>query len=166
MAWHRLEPADASIFESAPQLLRFRIELPVPPARVWESLASDESLAAWPMGPGLHLTLRWTTPRPFGVGTTRELTFPYGALTFRERFFRWHEGEGYSFYAEQIDRPGLRRFAEDYVLQQTGSGTLLLWTVAIEPTPQGARVLGPAAPLIRLAFSRTAAAGKKYFAHG
>ena len=71
---------------------------------MWESLASDESLAAWPMGPGLHLTLRSASPRPFGVGTTRELTFPYGALTFPERFSRWDEGEGYSSTARALRR--------------------------------------------------------------
>ena len=164
MAWHPLEPADASIFSTAPQLFRFPIELPVPPARVWWSLASDESLAAWPLGPGLSLDVRWTSPRPFGVGTTRQVRLPLGAVTFWERFFRWDDGVGYSFYVERVDRPGLRRFAEDYALQAHGSGTLLTWTVALVPSPQGARLLGPAAPLTRLVFGRTAAAARAYFA--
>jgi len=76
MAWHCLEPADASVFDSATHLFRFPIKLPVPPARVWESLASDRSLAAWPLGRGLYLDLHWTSPRPFGTGTTRQVTLP------------------------------------------------------------------------------------------
>jgi len=40
----------------------------------------------------------------------------------RESFFRWDEGKGYSFYAEAVNRPGLRRFAEDYLLQTTAAG--------------------------------------------
>ena len=160
MAWHPLEPVDASFFDSAPQRHRFDVELPVPPERVWESLASDESLGAWPMGPGLDLGVRWTTPRPFGVGTAREVRLPFGVLTLRERFFRWDEGEGYSFYAEQVNRPGFRRFAEDYVLEPEGTGTRFTWTVAIEPS---ARALGLAAPVNRVAFGRTAAAAKTYF---
>ena len=47
-----------------------------PPEQVWESLASDESIAAWPMGPGIRIGLRWTSPRPFGIGTTREVRLP------------------------------------------------------------------------------------------
>jgi len=123
MAWHCLEPADASVFDSATHLFRFPIKLPVPPTRVWESLASDRSLAAWPLGRGLYLDLHWTSPRPFGTGTTRQVTLPLRLCTLRESFFRWDEGKGYSFYAEAVNRPGLRRFAEDYVLQTTAAGS-------------------------------------------
>lgn len=164
MSWHRLEPADASFFESAPQLHRFSVHLDVPPERVWESLASDESLGAWPMGPGINITLRWTSPRPFGIGTTREVVLPLGTLTIRERFFRWDEGKGYSFYGEQINRPGFRRFAEDYVVESNGTASVFTWTIAIEPTPRLAPVMRVTTPINRLAFGRTAAAAKKYFA--
>lgn len=163
MSWHRLEPADASVFQAAPQLYRFPVVLGAPPARVWESLTSDASLAAWPMGPGLSFRVRWTAPRPFGAGTTREVVLPLGLLTLQERFFRWDEGAGYSFFAEQADRPGLRRFAEDYALISAGTGTLLTWTVAVEARTATARVLGPAALFNRVALGRTAAAARRYF---
>src|SRR5690348_9861094 len=87
--WYSLEPADTTTFGTAPQVYRYPIRLRVPPARVWESLASDESLAAWGLG---VRRLTWTTPRPFGVGTTREVVLPLGSMTVRERFFRWDEG--------------------------------------------------------------------------
>ena len=164
MAWHRLEPADASIFASAPQLYRYPVRLDVPPERVWESLASDESIAAWPMGPGLRIKLRWTSPRPFGIGTTREVGLPFGAMTVRERFFRWDEGKGYSFYVESANRPGIRRFAEDYAIEPDGSGCRFTWTIAIEPVPRTAPLMALTRPLNRLSFGRVAAGAKKYFA--
>jgi len=163
MSWHRLEPADRSLFASAPQVYRFPVVLAAPPARVWESLTSDASLAAWPMGPGLSFRVRWTAPRPFGVGTTREVRLPLGLLSLQERFFRWDEGAGYSFFAEQANRPGLRRFAEDYALTPAGTGTLLTWTVAVEASTRTSRVLGPAALFSRVALGRTAAAARRYF---
>lgn len=163
MSWHQLERAEASLFEAAPQLYRFPVVLAAPPARVWESLTSDASLAAWPMGPGLSFQLRWTAPRRFGVGTTREVRLPLGLLTLRERFFRWDEGAGYSFFAEPANRPGLRRFAEDYALTPAGTGTLLTWTVAVEASTRTARVFGPAALFNRVALGRTAAAVQRYF---
>lgn len=162
--WHRLEPADASFFASAPQLHRFLIDVDVSPERVWESLASDESIAAWPLGRGLSVGLRWTSARPFGVDATREVTLPLGLATVRERFFRWDEGRGYSFFAEQINRPGFRRFAEDYAIEPRGTGARLTWIVAIEPDAHGARLGAVTRPLNRLAFGRTAHAGRKYFA--
>ena len=118
MSWHRLRPADETFAATAPQVLRFEIESAVPPQDVWASLSSDESLGAWPMPPGMKLGVRWTSPRPFGIGTTREVTLPGKVITVRERFFRWDEGEGYSFFVEEANRPGLRRLTER--LEETG----------------------------------------------
>ena len=165
MAWHRLEPADASLFTPAPQLHRYSRRPDVPPERVWESLASDESIAAWPMGPGLRIKLRWTSPRPFGIGTTREVGLP-SAMTVRERFFRWDEGKGYSFYVESANRPGIRRFAEDYAIEPATAGSRFTWTIAIEP-PRAAAAHGAHASAQPTLLRPAAAAGRKYFAqHG
>ena len=68
-------------------------------------------------------------------------------MTVRERFFRWDEGDsGYSFYVESANRPGIRRFAEDYEIEPDGTGSRFTWTIAIEPAPRAARVLGLTRP--------------------
>lgn len=159
--WYGLEPADAAIFTSAGQLYRFPIRLQVQPARVWESLASDQSVAAW--GPGVH-RVTWTSPRPFGVGTTREVVLPLGAATVREHFFRWDEGAGYSFYATEMNRPGMRRFAENYTVETDGSGSLLTWTIAIEEHPRASAAMKALGPLTKFAFGQVARSAKSYFA--
>ena len=160
MRWHALQPADMSFFESAPIVYRFPVELPVPPERVWESLQSDESLAAW----GLGVKLRWTSPRPFGVRTTREVVLPGRSMTLREHFFRWDEGSGYSFYVEQANRGMFTRFAEDYVVEATPTGSRFTWTVALEPKPKVLPWLKRTDAAGRFAFGRTAAAAKRYVA--
>ena len=159
--WYPLEPADAGIFDSAPHLYRYQLHYDAPPATVWESLASDESLAAW--GPSIK-AVNWLTPRPFGVGTEREVVLAGGLARVRERFFRWDEGHGYSFAAFDASFPLFRRFAEDYVLEPDGDGTLFTWTVAIEAKPKFALPVRAASPVNRFAFGRAAADGKKYFA--
>jgi len=159
--WFPLEPAGAEVFTTAPEIHRFPVRLAVPPSQVWESLQSDESLAAW--GAGVR-SVRWTTPRPFGVGTTREVTLPLRLATVRERFFRWDEGRGYSFYVYECNRPLFRRFAEDYLVQADGSGSLFTWTIAIEPNPRLAPVLRFGAPVNRLAFGQVARSARRYFA--
>ncbi|WP_375480681.1 SRPBCC family protein [uncultured Jatrophihabitans sp.] len=159
--WYPLEEVDSTLFSSAQQILRYPIRLPVAPARVWESLSSDASVSAW--GPFVRKVV-WTTPRPFGVGTTREVTLPLGSVTVREKFFRWDESRGYSFYATSANRPGLRRFAEDYLLEPDGDGTLFTWTVAIDPQPRLERVFPLTKPLNRLAFGSLVAGAKRHFA--
>src|ERR1700712_5543562 len=100
MTWYPLEPVESSIFTNAPHIYRYPVDLPVPAARVWESLQSDASVSAWGMG---VKSLTWTSPRPFGVGTTREVALPVGTATVRERFVHWDEGYRYSFYAYEMN---------------------------------------------------------------
>jgi hypothetical protein len=161
MSWRALESADSSIFARAPIVYRFPARLPVPPEQVWESLASDRSM--WDWGVGVK-RLAWTSPRPFGVGTTREVVLPLGAMSLREKFFRWDEGKGFSFYVVEANRPGFVRFAEDYVIEPDGDGCVFTWTIALEPKPALLRVMRLAGPLNKMAFGQVPRAAKKYFA--
>ena len=154
MTWYPLEPVESSIFTTAPHIYRYPVELDVPAARVWESLQSDQSVAAWGMG---VKSLTWTTPRPFGVGTTREVVLPIGAASVRERFFHWDEGHHYSFYVYEMNRPMVRRFAEDYVVEdRPGGGSRFTWTIAIEARPKYKRLVALSSPMNRLAFGQLA----------
>ena len=159
--WFPLEPAAAEIFAAAPHRYRYQLHYDAPPARVWESLSSDDSLAAW--GPAVK-AVHWRTPRPFGVGTEREVVLAGGLVRVQERFFRWDEGRGYSFAGYAASFPLFRRFAEDYVLEPDGAGTLFTWTVAVEAKPRFALPVRLLSPVNGVAFGRMAADGKKYFA--
>ncbi|MCU1657884.1 MAG: Polyketide cyclase / dehydrase and lipid transport, partial [Pseudonocardiales bacterium] len=123
--WYPLEAADETFFDTAPYVYRYPVELPVAPERVWASLTSDRALAAW--GFGLH-SLDWTSPRPFGVGTTRSVVLPGRTIAIHERFFRWEEGRRKSFHGTETNRPLLRRFAEDYLVEPTAAGSRFIWT--------------------------------------
>jgi hypothetical protein len=159
--WYPLEPSDANVLVSAPHVFRYRAHFAASPDRVWKSLASDESLAAW--GPSLK-SVNWLSPRPFGVDTTREVVLAGGVPRVRERFFRWEEGRGYSFAAYEASIPVFRHFVEDYAVEGDGDGTLFTWTVAIEPKPALALPFKVLSPVLKFAFGRTVADGKKYFA--
>jgi hypothetical protein len=90
--WHPLEPADDEFFTSAPHVFRYQKRFAATPEQVRDSLTSDESLAAW--GPMIK-KVTWTSPRPFGVGTTREVN-ALGSSA-HERYFRWDEGHSHAF---------------------------------------------------------------------
>lgn len=161
MSWHPLDSVSESFFETAPHRYVYAIDLPVPRDRVWESLTSDQSVAAW--GPAVR-SVRWLTPRPFGIGTTREVVLPLRAISVHERFFAWDEGKRYAFEVYEANRRVFRRFAENYVVEERAGGSRLTWTVAIEPLPRLRRLVDLARPVNRLAFGRLAHDARSYFA--
>lgn len=159
--WYPLEPTDATLFDTAAHVFRYQKRFDAPPDVVWASLASDHSLADW--GPSVQ-EVTWTTARPFGVGTIREVALLTGIARVREHYFRWDEGAGYSFYVYEATAPLFRRFAEDYTLTPDGAGTLFSWTVAIDPKSALRLPFQVLAPVLKAGFGRMAADGQKYFA--
>lgn len=159
--WFSMQPVDESFFATAPYVYRFPVDLPVPPARVWESLTSDESVSAWGLG---VQSLRWTSPRPFGVGTRREVVLPLRAITVRENFFLWEEGHRYAFHVYEANRPLFRAFAEDYVVEETPTGSRFTWTIALQGRPRTGLLMRAGGPLNKLMFGQMASGASKYFA--
>lgn len=158
--WHALQSADADFFDSAPHVFTYQKRFAAPPAKVWEQLTSDQSISAW--GPATK-EVNWTSPRPFGIGTTREVV-ALGGATMRERFFRWDEGGRHSFAAYESTLPLFTRFAEDYIVEPDGNNTLFTWTLAIEPKSALALPVKLLAPVIKAAFGRVPGDGQRYWA--
>jgi hypothetical protein len=152
--WYPLEPADDEFLASAPHVFRYQKWFAATPEQVWESLASDESIAAW--GPTVK-KVTWTSLRPFGVGTTRDVVAP-GGSTMRERYFRWDEGKSHAFYVYESSLPLFRRFAEDYIVEPDGDKTLFTWIVAIEPKNAFRLPLKVLAPVLKAGLGRYPAA--------
>ena len=84
---------------------------------VWDELCADDALH-WCR---ILQDVRWTSPRPFGVGTTREVALAPGLVRVHERYFRWDEGRGNSFFVYEANAPVFKRFAEDYVVEPDGA---------------------------------------------
>jgi hypothetical protein len=158
--WYPLEPADDDFLATAPHVFRYQTRFAATPERVWESLCSDASLAAWSP---LIKKVTWTSPRPFGVGTTREV-HPPGGSGMRERYFRWDEGHSHAFHVYESGIPLFRRFAESYLVEPDGDGTLFTWVVAVEPKAALRLPFKAIAPLMKAGFGRIPAGGQSYFA--
>lgn len=90
------------------------------------------------------LSIRWTSERPFAVGTTRQAKVLHGAVKVQEHFFIWEEGHRHAFYVTEANLPVFRRLAEDYIVEPDDGPDRcrLTWTVALEPTLLG-RLGGP-----------------------
>jgi hypothetical protein len=138
--WFAAEPADEAFFDSAPLQLRQTFAIPFAAEKVWGDLTSENPL--WWCR--VIQRISWTSPPPFGVGTTRTARALGGLNVINERFFRWEEGRRQSFYAVEVSVPGFHRFAEDYLLEPAGEASCrFTWTIAVEPKP-AARFTAPA----------------------
>ncbi|WP_433621662.1 SRPBCC family protein [Nocardia sp. CA-120079] len=143
--WFPLADSDDTLIQNGPIRFRHSVIVPAEPERVWQLLTAADALVSWARG---ITGVDWITPRPFGIGTRREVTVGRGAAALRERFYRWDENKRLTFTVEAANRPGFRRFAEDITLEPHPDGTHLTWTFAAEAEPWFAALLFPARPLI------------------
>jgi hypothetical protein len=150
--WFSCEPVDESFFETAPVRMVARFEVPRPAAEVWGELIGERPLH-WCR---ILQEVRWTSERPFGVGTTREVKALWGANLLREHYFRWEEGRQHSFYVVEASAPLARRFAEDYLVEPTGEGSCRFsWKIVFEPQPLAIPGLPLTKLLLRTLYSDT-----------
>src|SRR4051812_49234808 len=128
--WFACQPVDESFFASAPVRMSARFDVALPAAEVWDELTGERPLY-WCR---ILQEVKWTSPRPFAVGTTREVKALWGANVLREHYFRWEEGRQHSFYVVEATAPLASRFAEDYLVEPTGEGSCrFTWTIAFAP---------------------------------
>jgi hypothetical protein len=133
---YTLAPTDESFLEAAPKRFQETFAIPRPAADVWAELTADNTLS-WCRALGSQ-GATWTSPRPFGVGTTRKVKVLRGLLALDERYIVWEEGRRKAFVGVRSNLPLLKRVAEDYLVEPDGeSACRFTWTVGVEPTAVG-----------------------------
>ena len=127
---HPCEPLPEGWFQNAPERQVFGIELGCTPDQLFDIFEDESSWTTWAT-PGIT-RVDWTTPRPYGVGTTRTVTLT-GGLDVYEEFTHWTRGQEMSFFFLGASEPIWNRFGEHYAVWPTKTGCRLIWTVAYEP---------------------------------
>lgn len=121
--------------------------LPVPAERAFAVLRDADS---WPQWFGGMSKVEWTSPEPFGVGTTRSVWL--GALRVDEYFFDWVENERFAFYFTATNLPFVKTLVEEYQLEPLDGGRCCFtYTVAYDP----AFPLSLTGPIGRAALARS-----------
>jgi polyketide cyclase/dehydrase/lipid transport protein len=148
-------PTDETFLTTAARRRVAVMEIARPAAAVWTDLTRDDTLT-W----NRAITgLKWISPRPFGVGTTREIQV-LALLKITERYVVWEEGRRKAFVGERLNLPVLKHLAEDYVVEPVSDTSCrFTWTVAWEPTTAGR----PGDPLNKAVFSSLFSDTRKYF---
>jgi hypothetical protein len=126
---------DASFLDTAPVRTQLEFPFTASPAEVFGAIAGDPAgWGAW--FPGFGTDGHYTTPAPHGVGSVREVSV--GGARMVDTIIAWEDGRRWAFCVSEGPLPGTRSLAEDYVMRPgADGGTLLTWTIAVEPDPDG-----------------------------
>ena len=151
-----LKTVGADYLDAGPVHEALSQPLPVSAEVAFRALEDPDS---WPEFIGAINAVEWTSPKPYGIGTTRTIQGPGGAI--EEEFWGWEDGRSMGFW---FTAPAVLIFAalaEEWRLEPTGANTCTLtWRYAFE-TPRLAR---PLQPVIAAVFKRQGVASLKAFA--
>lgn len=111
------------------------------PDDVFYALAHDPSgWGGW--NPGFSDKGRYTTPPPHGSGSVREVTM--AGIRYTDTILAWDEPKYWAFCVSRAGAPFARALAEEYRITPDGDGSIVQWTIAMEPR----LVLLPMQPLM------------------
>jgi hypothetical protein len=123
-----LRPVGIEYLGTAPVRATLRQAIPASAAATFRSFEDPDS---WPVWFDALDSVTWTSPPPFGVGTTRDVAVRMGTIS--ERFFAWEDGRRISFHFTETNVPVFGAFCEDYEVVPTGDGEcVLVWRYGFE----------------------------------
>ena len=141
---HRLRPVGLDFLDTAPLRLAFTAAIAAAPEAVHRALAEDtEGWTEW--------FAAVTHAGPTEDGRTIGLT---GGLRFEETVLLSESPRRYVYRTDATNRPGLRAMAEEWRVERAAGGSLVQWTIAVDPAAATALVLRLSAPALRSSFRR------------
>ncbi len=130
MTYYVCQTFDASFYDRAPERFVFIQDLDCTPAKLFTIFEDPESWSKWAYGLG---KVTWTSPKPYGVGTTRTVELRGGPLVYEE-FIAWEPGKTMAFCFHGATEAVWWSFGERYEVTDLGGGrSRLRWTVAYDP---------------------------------
>ena len=123
------EKVGLEFFDTAPVLHRATIEINATPDEVFDVFLDADSWVKWAMP---IKGVDWTSGFPIVVGSTRDVHM-MGGMTGHEEFIAFEHGKRMAFRFNQVSKPGVKAFAEDYVVTDLGNGRCrVAWTMAMD----------------------------------
>ena len=123
------QSVDMNFLESAPVKIVNSVDISATPEQIFSVFEDENSWPQWFTG---IVDVEWTSPKPFGVGTTR--TVNLGAMKVYENFIHWEDNQRFAFYFTKTSLPFVKALLEDYRLEALDSTTTrFTHTVAYEP---------------------------------
>lgn len=106
------------------------VDLAITPEQLFEVLADETS---WPHWATVITNVKWTSPEPRGIGTTRTVSMR-GNIVGHEEFMVWEPFSHMAFRFNTTTSNAIKAFAEDYRVIPTADGCHLTWVMAMKPS--------------------------------
>lgn len=151
MKRHACEHVEDAFIDTAPVRYVNSVVIDASPEQIWSAL---EDASAWPRWASVIKHVEWTSPKPFGVGTTRTVTMT-GKMRGFEEFIAWDPPRRMSFRFNEASTNGVRAFAERYTLEPVAPGqTRVTWVMAMAPKGISKVIVPVGQPVMQRAFGR------------
>ena len=127
---HSLRREDLSFVDRAPVVLRAETTVPASPADVWPAFADAAAWVEWFSG---MKDAHYTSPAPYGVGSTRFVH----VLTLRadETLLAFEPGVRFAFRVDSVNVPLLDALVEVVTFEAVETGTRIVYRQALELKP-------------------------------
>lgn len=96
---------------------------------VWAAFVDPTTWRNW--WPGVQSASYRGASRPYGVGTFREAIV--GKQRYEEYIVTWDEGRRWAYYIDRATLPIATAQLECTEFEDSGNGTLVRWTLALDP---------------------------------
>ena len=140
---HKCIEVEMDYFTNAKNAYKAVVEIEATPEQVF---ACFEDADAWPAWAPPITKVEWTSPKPFGLGTTRTVSMIAG-LVGEETFIAWDYPKRMAFCFTHSSQGLVESFAEDYQVTVLDNGkTQVIWTMAMTAKGFGnvtMRLFGP-----------------------
>ena len=144
-------PVNLDWFDQAKYVFVAEEVIDATPSQIFDCF---EDAHAWTVWAGAITKVEWTSPKPFGVGTTRTV-YMMGGLTGYETFIAWERGKRMAFCFTDASKPNVESFAEDYLVEDLGNGQCkVTWRMAMQPKGLGAAFMPATAFIMRIMVRR------------
>ncbi|MDH6247011.1 SRPBCC family protein [Mycobacterium sp. OTB74] len=130
MKTYQCEPVGLDFIDSAPFRFVSKIDLAITREQLFDVLADETS---WPQWATVITNVEWTSPKPYGVGTTRTVKMR-GHITGEEEFLAWEPFSYMAFRFNTSTSNAISAFAEGYTVEETPEGCHLTWVMAMKPS--------------------------------
>ena len=121
-----------------------------------------EDAHAWTVWAMPIQKVEWTSPKPYGVGTTRSVHM-MGNMIGYEEFVEWEHGKRMAFSFVGCSKNATDKFIEDYRVSDLGDGTCKVeWHMAMETRGFSRHMMFLTRPIMRMANRRMFKKFKQY----
>ena len=118
------------------------------PEQIFDVFEDAHSWTVWAMP---IQKVEWTSPKPFGIGTTRTVSM-MGDMVGFEEFIEWERGKRMAFAFVACSKNATEKFLEDYRVTDLGDGSCKVeWYMAMEVRGFARHMMFLTRPLLRMA---------------